>query len=233
MKIAVLADIHSNYIAFEKVLEDIDEKHKPESYYFLGDYIGYYFWPKQVVDMVEAIPNKEMVQGNHERMLEEKQKGSNLQSKYGKGIEIAEETLSSKQQKLLIDLPEKRMVNIDGVRILLCHGSPQDRDLYVYPDSSDKLLYQCADNEADIVLMAHTHYPFVKRIGGKVLANAGSVGQPRDKGSLSSYLIVDTDTKEVIIQRVKTDNLEVIKKAKEIHPNLPYLQEVLMRGIED
>jgi protein phosphatase len=39
----------------------------------------------------------------------------------------------------------------------------------------------------DIPLVGHTHVPFIRRIGEKLLLNPGSIGQPRGGASVSSY----------------------------------------------
>jgi protein phosphatase len=42
---------------------------------------------------------------------------------------------------------------------------------------------------ADVLLVGHTHVPFLRRIGDKILLNPGSIGQPRAGGSLASYAV--------------------------------------------
>jgi hypothetical protein len=58
--------------------------------------------------------------------------------------------------------------------------------------------------------MGHTHRAFLKTHQNKVFCNVGSVGLPRDNGSLLSFVILDTDDmsiqlyrKEIAINQVK------------------------------
>ena len=39
--------------------------------------------------------------------------------------------------------------------------------------------------------MGHTHVPFIRRIGGKLIVNPGSVGQPRSGDARASYAVWD------------------------------------------
>ena len=46
MKIAFLADIHGNYFALNRVLNQL-KKEKIKQIYFLGDYVNYFYEPKK------------------------------------------------------------------------------------------------------------------------------------------------------------------------------------------
>ena len=64
MKIALLSDIHANLPALEAVLADI-EKQKPDTFYCLGDFIGYNVWPNQVIGLIRE--NRiASIAGNHD-----------------------------------------------------------------------------------------------------------------------------------------------------------------------
>ena len=53
MKIAFISDIHANIFALEQVYEDLD-KEKVEKILVAGDLIGYYYWPKEVIDLLRS-----------------------------------------------------------------------------------------------------------------------------------------------------------------------------------
>jgi diadenosine tetraphosphatase ApaH/serine/threonine PP2A family protein phosphatase len=40
-------------------------------------------------------------------------------------------------------------------------------------------------------VVGHSHVPFIRRIGGKVIVNPGSVGQPRSGDARASYAVWD------------------------------------------
>jgi protein phosphatase len=43
--------------------------------------------------------------------------------------------------------------------------------------------------DADVILVGHTHLPFVRRIGNRTVVNPGSLGQPKDGGPDASYAV--------------------------------------------
>jgi protein phosphatase len=43
--------------------------------------------------------------------------------------------------------------------------------------------------DADIVLVAHSHVPFIRRFDNKIVLNPGSIGQPRAGDTLSHYAV--------------------------------------------
>jgi len=64
----------------------------------------------------------------------------------------------------------------------------------------------------DIFTYGHTHVPFIKECGDKVVLNPGSVGQPRDGNSEASYAIWDTEKRTFEIRRVSYDLKQVQDK---------------------
>lgn len=70
MKIAVLSDIHGNKHALEAVLNDI--KHLGiEKLIFVGDYLGEFSNPNEVLALIKNNNNYEIVSGNKERYFED------------------------------------------------------------------------------------------------------------------------------------------------------------------
>ena len=68
MKIAVLADIHGNYIALQACLEHAKEQ-GVEKFIFLGDYIGECGNPQKTMDIIYEVREKYpcyFVKGNKE-----------------------------------------------------------------------------------------------------------------------------------------------------------------------
>ena len=67
--------------------------------------------------------------------------------------------------------PEQRLVNYDGVRILMCHG-------HRYGVKNGLLRYEMAarENEVDVALFGHTHCAYNEEYNGLWLVNPGSCG---------------------------------------------------------
>ncbi len=63
MKVGLISDIHSNKIALEAVLNDMEEV---DMLVCLGDIIGYGPWPSECLDIVRNRSDV-VIQGNHDR----------------------------------------------------------------------------------------------------------------------------------------------------------------------
>lgn len=231
MKIGVLSDVHANHLALERVLDEA-ESADVQRLLVLGDLVGYYYSPKEVLRQIRNWDH-EVIGGNHEEMMQLARNdvgfAKKIKQKYGSGIEIALESLDSSEINFLTSLPPSRELNIGGQRIVMCHGSPWNRDTYIYPDASPQILDRFNTISADVVFMGHTHRPFVSCRGSTLLVNVGSVGQSRDKGGVASWVIFDTYNKTLVFKNTNYDVRSLVEKVKQIDPHVPYLYQVLLR----
>jgi len=232
MKIALLSDIHSNAHALKAVLKSAKEK-DVNKILCCGDYIGYYYEPERVMDLLEKW-DWDGVSGNHEAMLVDwinEKNRTNIKVKYGSGISIATKRLPNDKLTLLCEMPIVKKLKISNKKILICHGSPYERDIYIYPDSEKKTIDKMFNYDSDFNLMVfgHTHYPVIWKKGNKTIINPGSVGQPRDRIPGACWVLWDTITNEFIFQREKYDVSAVIEMCKKFDPELSYLVNVLIR----
>ena len=232
MNIAVISDIHGNSIALKEVLDDIKKKNI-QKILICGDFLGYYFNHKLVFKFLENI-DWQGVQGNHDATLfyflkRDREKIRKYRREFGKSIDIAIRDLTKKQVASIIDLPKTRTVHLHGRKIFMCHGSPWNQNFYIYPDSTRKVFTRIAETDCDLLIYGHTHYPYIKKIKGKLIVNPGSVGQPRDKGSLASWAEVNLDNMSAKIHRIPFEPYKLIKQIKKINPYNHYLKEVLLR----
>ncbi|MDM3872381.1 metallophosphoesterase family protein [bacterium SCSIO 12696] len=231
MKIAVISDIHANIFALQAVLQDID-KNGCEKIYILGDLVGYYYWPKQVIDLIRSDERMVTIRGNHEDLLARSLKDPEFlelcKRKYGSGLEYCREQLSGDDLKWLDELPESEQLKVEGVELGFFHGSDLHVDEYVYPDVSPARLDEISG--FDFVFFGHTHYPVVFSRPNCTVVNPGSVGQPRDVGSLASYVVFDVANLALAKRRVPFDSKPIKEKAQEIDPGCSYLVRILERN---
>jgi putative phosphoesterase len=232
MKLGLLGDIHGNIDALSAVLNKARET-KIDILLVTGDLVGYYFSPAKVLQILSKWP-KYMVRGNHEDMLIAARKDRNQLStigiKYGSGIQIALDELSKNQLDELCGLPHPLELLIDGCRILLCHGSPDSVDQYVYPDVNQMVIESFDSKNYDFVIMGHTHYPMRRQVNDMLLINPGSVGQPRDGRPGAQWAVLDTISGEVEFRVEAYDRQNLLKKCRNLHPDLPYLGSILERS---
>ncbi|MEE9361878.1 MAG: metallophosphoesterase family protein [Cellulophaga sp.] len=231
MKIAVLSDIHGNIFALKAVLNEM-KKQKIEVVFSLGDCVGYYDFGKEVIHAIDKLKSYSIA-GNHERIflryLKADQKGKDIiTKKYGQSFE----TNSRDFEQPIIDkikcLPETRKVTLDGLTFLLCHGSPREKDEYIYPDTLETNLKITNFEDIDYVFNGHTHYPMIYLGNGLPVINVGSVGQSRHTGGIANWGMFNTKNKVYTPQSTLYDVrlLEACLKGKE----QSYLYKILRRN---
>jgi len=201
MKIAVISDIHSNYPALRAVLQEIGSE-DIDKVICAGDLVGYYSMPEETI---KTIQNRDItcVQGNHDKaVVSETPENFNISAK--RATDWTRRQLSEDSLEFIRSLPTERNLRYDDVSIYLTHGSPIDNlNQYIRKeDVSEWNLNRWFDEFPDFVLFGHTHVPFVKEIEGTIIANPGSIGQPRDGDSRSSYAVINSDRKEIEFKRV-------------------------------
>jgi putative phosphoesterase len=231
MKLALMGDIHGNIQALRVVL-NAATRENIKKLLITGDLVGYYFSPLEVIELLDEW-DVEIVRGNHEEMLKTACKDPNyllsVDERYGTGLRIAFEQLSPEQIDKLCELKHPLDLIFEGVKILLCHGSPWDLDQYIYPNAENALITKCAISEYDLVVMGHTHYPMQLMVGRTRLVNPGSVGQPRNRDPGAHWAIFDTETRSIEFRCEPYDMTDLIRECKDRHPDLPYLANVLER----
>ncbi len=231
MRVGLLADIHGNSAALAATLAAASRE-GVERLLCAGDCIGYYYDPATCLDLL-ADWDVVCVRGNHEDLLTELMRqpalADDLHRRYGSALAQAASSLSARHLAYLESLPARADLVIGGRRILLCHGSPWDPDLYVYPDAESSTFDRCAGYGADVVVMGHTHYRLTTTAGTTTIVNPGSVGQPRDRRPGAAWALLDTGTGACVAFSEAYDTAPLEAQARAIDPHLPYLHEVLCR----
>lgn len=194
MKIAIISDIHGNLAAFRTVWKEV--KNYP-MILNAGDLTGYYLDINPIIDQVKSAKVKSVL-GNHDRFLVLGKLPENINPEIIKPFEDNLKNISVKNLAYLKSLKPSEIFEIDGLKIGLYHSSPFLLDEYIYPDSS---LERFIKLDFDVLILGHSHWPMVKKVGKMVIVNPGSVGQPRDYDNCASFAILDTKDKKIEIKR--------------------------------
>lgn len=226
MKVVFISDIHSNLEALKAVLKEIDEL-KIEKFFCLGDVVGYGSDCNMCCEIIRQrkIPS---ILGNHEvAVIKSNALGFNPIA--SEAIFWTIDHITEENLEFLKTFPEKIEVTLDGLKILIVHGSPFDPiNEYVFPNYPLERIVDAVD--AKIIIMGHTHIPFVKEVKGCLIVNSGAVGQPRDRNPNACYAILDTEKRNVEIFRVKYDVKTTAEKI--IKSGLPqFLAQRLFLGV--
>ena len=204
MRLLVVSDIHSNLTALEKVLEDAGGF---DELICAGDIVGYGPDPSICIETLKKLDTM-CVSGNHD-FAASTGDSSNLNAYAAEAIAINRRLMNPGQAAWLGGLPRRLTLNREGIAVAAVHGSPSCPLMeYVYPSEAWMRAEEFFEaTGAGLLIMGHTHVPFIHRSGARVLLNPGSVGQPRDGDPRASYMLVDLDDggMEVKHKRVEYD----------------------------
>ncbi len=212
MKLAILSDMHGNLPALEAVLADLAGQ-EVDAIYHLGDLVGYNPFPNEVAARVRDLGLTGVV-GNYDLAVAADVPDPIATYLNPAISEMAKDIyrwtrarVSSETREYLLSLPERLTLEINGLGILLAHGSPRHIREYLRPRLGDEELRPVLEAIPEAVLCTgHTHLPMVRQVGGKWLINPGSVGFPKDGDYRASYALVAVgEDLQVEIRRVDYD----------------------------
>ncbi len=184
----MLSDIHGNLTALQAVLaaEPVFDQ-----VVFCGDAVDYGPDPAGCLAcLAELAPVR--VRGNHDNAVafdvdcgcseafRHVSKASRL---------VTRSILTPEDRAALGRLPTEVRFTAGGATIHLTHATPHDNLFeYASPDGDPERWAKAMKKpKTDLVLVGHTHRPYVQALGRQVVLNPGSVGQPRDGDPRASY----------------------------------------------
>lgn len=232
--IAILADIHSNLIAFKAVLKDV-MKSGAERIIFLGDIVGYGSHPAECVDLVRKLGG-ECVMGNHDEEIKVCRKpGFQFadpdwrENDYAAGLVHSSQHLNEGQAAWIAGLPY--WLQIPGG--VVAHASLDHPTVFNYIEDEESaaptlaLLKRCPQ---PVGFFGHTHIQRVFTEPGQSVewhesgrftipqgvacaVTVGSVGQPRQPNDLRAcWALWDPETRTVELRRVHYDRVAAARQ---------------------
>jgi predicted phosphodiesterase len=204
VRLAVVSDVHGNLVALDAVVADV-ERRAVDRVVHGGDLALGGWQPAEVIDRIRELDWPGVV-GNVDELL------------WRPEARAAQERAAPKLRPLLgvifdAHAPATRSLlgpeRVGWLRALtaehreeglvVVHASPGDLWRAPPPDADDATLADAyARCAAPVVAYGHIHRPFVRRLDGFTVANAGSAGSPFDGDPRASYLLVEGDAVEVV-----------------------------------
>jgi predicted phosphodiesterase len=179
--IAVIADIHGNSWALDKVIEDIQQR-GITNVINLGDILYGPLDPKGTAERIIALGTTldvHTIRGNQDRAIYQHTDSDSPSPT----LEYVRTVLTHDQKRWLETLPAAGALNDE---IFLCHGTPDSDETYLLEAVSQHGVSLRHDTEIEallkdigqtIVLCGHTHLPRVVFVSGsRTVVNPGSVG---------------------------------------------------------
>lgn len=225
---AVLADLHANAEALERVVAWLDARRVDQAV-VLGDVIGYGASPQAVVELVRA-RGWPVVRGNHEDMLLDSsyvERTRSVKRAARRALDWTRTHLDPDSLEWLHSLPRIARV---GLGDLAVHGSlvdPRHCYAYIYEFSIDRnaeRLCAMGPPPGTVVWYGHTHAPAAFRVQPGVcealdaaapelalgpddlfFVNPGSLGFPRDGDPRAAFGVFDPVRSVLTRVRVEYD----------------------------
>lgn len=225
IKTAVISDIHGNMQALEAVLKDI-EAEKCDKIFCLGDLAMAGPEPIRTIEKIKEIYEKgnfELIQGNTDEMIADYSPAVIDKVKsfpvMAKALENDVKIIPDNLKEFLRNLPKQEQLEIEGVKILLVHGSPRKNDENISPDLPIEKIEEMLEGvSADLIFCGHTHIPCGYQTSKRqTVVNDGSVGRPFTPSPQACYAVVnfnsgDFDVKHKFVDYDKQTASEILAK---------------------
>jgi predicted phosphodiesterase len=217
-RFALISDIHGNLPALDSVLADIESHSLATVTYCLGDLVGYGPDPAGVVERIRSrgIPT---IRGNYDDGIGNRRGECGCyyatdQAKRDGAASYAftDGVLSDEDHAWLSALPDEIRLEVEGLRVLLAHGSPRKINEYLLPDRTDAQLIRLAvQADADLVCVGHVHVPYHRAMtatdGRRIhYVSSGSVGKPKDGDSRAGWVEVAIGSRNEVRVPVTNDD---------------------------
>ena len=168
MRIALIADVHSNILALEAVIKGI-RRHNPDIILSLGDQINLGPCPRETLALLKA-EGVTCLHGNHERYVLAAMAGD-------PGYAGANFAFPRYNAALLTpdEITFPKVLQLEGVTF--CHAMPDDDRFPVFePERALPLLRQITFDNPTHIICGHGHNPTHVHSGNVTIDSIGAVG---------------------------------------------------------
>lgn len=217
MRYGVLADVHANLPALERVLSWLEDR-GVDRYLIAGDLVGYGPFPNECVDIVRGL-DAITVAGNHDLIAVGRLPATRANSIARATLSWTAGVLRDDVRAYLDTLPLQAELR-GGV--VLAHGSLHDPEQHVMNVAqAARELAQLEEDrpEARVLVLGHVHRALAYRAGGQLrrrpasvtldsgrwLVNPGAIGHSRDLRVRARFAVLDLDGQTVSFHSLSYD----------------------------
>lgn len=196
----VFSDVHGNLAALRSVWAELASLGLTDGPIFnAGDNVGYGDAPEACAQFVRAHPNISTTQGNYdknvalfsEREAEYRKKWGRSRPEKFEALQRDSGLISDETRAWLLDLPKEVELTLSGVSVLVTHYAPGRKEALGQWTPDSKLAELAGETSAKVVVCGHTHTPFVRRVGGVLWVNPGTVGRSWSGGPSFAVLTLE------------------------------------------
>jgi predicted phosphodiesterase len=180
LRIAFISDLHGNAVGLDAVLAEL-EREPVDQIVALGDVAQGGAQPAEVVDRLSVLGCR-CVFGNSDEFLltlEADVTGEKLDEETRERLlrcgEWSRERLGPERLELLRSYEPIVALDVDGERLVCCHATPESNTEVVLPETPRHRVATLVGDSAAVV-GGHVHLQWLRRLGARFWACAGSVG---------------------------------------------------------
>jgi predicted phosphodiesterase len=176
VRVALLADMHGNAVAFRAALADLEDV-RSDLIVSLGDVAQGGPQPRECIALLQELACP-CVYGNSDDFLVTRDLGAESDMEEERKRRVLEVVDWSREQlgddglRFLGGFEPTVEVDLDGARVVCCHATPTSNEDVVLPQTPSEEI----PVEGDVVAAGHVHLQWARRVRGTLWLCAGSVG---------------------------------------------------------
>jgi putative phosphoesterase len=202
MRIAVISDIHGNFLALENVAKDI-KMQGIDQIAFLGDLVMTGPRPREAYELLVALNPAIWIQGNTDNWLveiDDKFVPKNDSERFIMDLnKFALSLIDSKIKEELVSKPIKTIKEYNDIGIVFCHGSPRSSSEPIKMDLDPHVMDAMFETGERMIVCGHTHIRQIIQYKDKNVVNFGAISVPaNDSAKTARYGIIDINKNGIV-----------------------------------
>ena len=237
MKLAIFADIHSNYPNFKKGIEDAKNRNIDE-YIFLGDYVTDGFDGNKVIELVKKTKGYAIC-GNREIAMIEYEKGTTINyDKYYnlRNVKFSYDSLNKESLDYIKTLDMYKIIELENKKICISHSTPYSVTGDLFYNSYEVFDKLIQDFNCDIYLFGHEHKNYHTIYKGKHFINPGAIGTPAHEVPIT-YGILEIDENNIKYEKIELqydyEEIEKYYKQSDYYKYAMYWCNLILENFKD
>lgn len=186
VKIAIISDIHANWAS----LLAFPEEHC-DQLWCVGDLVDYGPQPHEVIQWIRDHATI-TTRGNHDHAV-----GFSVDPRCSPPFKklaaqtgrYTQEVCTKEDIEFLKSLPVQREIVVNSTCFYLVHAMPTNPLFGYCPEESEGWFKEIEWINSDVLVVGHTHTPFIRQVGKTLVVNPGSLGQPKTGRPLACYAL--------------------------------------------
>lgn len=243
MRIAVLSDIHGNYVALKACL-DVALAKGIDTFAFLGDYVAEFPYPQRTLEILYEMRKRYtcyFIRGNKEDYWLARKEDKDCVWKNGNhtvgAMHYTYDNQTEKDLAFYRSMPICEKITMQGAAdLVICHGSPESNTQKLQRDNPDTLQY-LEKSPYEYIIYGHIHRQGIVEHDGTKAINPGAVGVPAGSFGKTQFMILHQDGRDWREEffSLDYDRERVLKEIKEsgLEEITPYWTRVTKKLVTD